>query len=482
VLILLALLLPALGLLAAFTINSAYMQLSKTELMVATDAAARSGGRALSEYQNVDDAEAAAQATAALNLVAGRPLRLRVAGGTRDIEFGMASPRNDHSSRFDFTPVPIGDVIAGATANAVRINGSRQAGSLNGPINMIFPGFVGRQTFEPRQDAVAMQVDRDIVLVLDRSGSMSWTEYDWPSGTSPYYRSTLDAGVRAGMLYRRRGNYYYASGVDSYDYQDWAWEDHYDLGPAPPSPWEELVTAVEAFLEVLEGTPQTEHVALASYSSYSSLDLQLTPDYDLVMAELATLGPRGNTAIGRGMQAGQGALANESYARPYAAKTMVVMTDGMHNTGIDPVDVAETIAATSKVTIHSVTFTDGADQARMRSVAAVGGGSHYHAADGAAGHLLGQTGDRRHVAVFEPDPDDAVAALGGGHHLGVGSSKHLGVDAGDVAVAKSGERKAYHGGLLYGTLSPRGRRLSIRGPGTPEKDAAETLTTPPRAV
>jgi len=287
-LILLALLLPALGLLAAFTINSAYMQLSKTELMVATDAAARAGGRALSEHQTVADAEAAAQATAALNLVAGRPLRLRVDGGTRDIEFGMASPRSPNSSRFDFTPVPIANVIAGATANAVRINGSRQAGSLNGPVSMIFPGFVGRQTFEPHQDAVAMQVDRDIVLVLDRSGSMSWTEYDWPSGTSPYYRSTLDAGVRAGLLYNYGGSYYYASGVDSYDYQDWAWEEHYDLGPAPPSPWKELVTAVKAFLEVLEGTPQTEHVALASYSSYSSLDLQLTSDYDLVMAELAT--------------------------------------------------------------------------------------------------------------------------------------------------------------------------------------------------
>src|SRR6056297_2407560 len=99
VLSLLAFLLPVLGILAAFTINSAYMQLSKTELMVATDAAARAGGRALSEHQTVADAEAAAQATAALNLVAGRPLRLRVDGGTRDIEFGMASPRSPNSSR-----------------------------------------------------------------------------------------------------------------------------------------------------------------------------------------------------------------------------------------------------------------------------------------------------------------------------------------------------------------------------------------------
>ncbi len=383
VLVLLAFLLPALAILAAFTINSAYMQLTRTELMVATDAAARAGGRGLSEYQDVEQAKEAARITAAQNTVAGSPLRISTAANG-DIEFGMATPMADAPQKFGFTPVSSADVVAGETANAVRVAGRRIAGSESGPVNMLMSGFVTQSTFQPQQSSVAMQVDRDIVLVLDRSGSMAWTEYDWPSGKSPWYSSTMDAAVSAGYMYRRKGNYYYSSGVDQYDYQDWVWEEHYELGPAPPSPWESLVSAVEAFLEVLEETPQTERVGLASYASSASLDLQLTTDYSTILAKMATLGPSGSTAIGKGMQEGQEALMNETYARPYAAKTMVVMTDGMHNSGIDPVSVATTIANTSQATIHSVTFTEGADQARMQSVASIGGGSHYHADDGLA--------------------------------------------------------------------------------------------------
>ena len=51
-----AVLLPVLLILSVFSINVAYMQLTKTELKVATDAATRAAGRALSEYQDVDQA------------------------------------------------------------------------------------------------------------------------------------------------------------------------------------------------------------------------------------------------------------------------------------------------------------------------------------------------------------------------------------------------------------------------------------------
>ena len=46
--VLMAFVLPMLALLAAFCINLAQMQLVKTELAIATDAAARAGGRAFS--------------------------------------------------------------------------------------------------------------------------------------------------------------------------------------------------------------------------------------------------------------------------------------------------------------------------------------------------------------------------------------------------------------------------------------------------
>lgn len=385
VLVLLAFLLPVLALLAAFTINSAYMQMTRTELMVATDAASRAGGRGLSEYQDVDSALAAARATAALNTVAGSPLRINTAEG-EDVEFGLASPADANSDRFSFTPVSRSQAVTGDAANAVRVFGRRENGSLSGPINMIFQGFVDRKVFQPKQSSVAMQVDRDIVLVLDRSGSMSWKDYDWPDGANPNSNSVKYAAYQAGLMtydsYRRR--YSYARGVSSDDYNDWAWEEHFDLGPAPVRPWDDLVLAVEAFLQVLEETPQIERVGLASYSSSGSIDLRLTDNYADVMAELATLGPNGNTAIGYGMQKGKTVILDEINGRRYAAKTMVVMTDGMHNTGTDPRTVAEDIVNSAKVTIHSVTFTSGADQVRMQSVADTGGGQLYHAEDGAS--------------------------------------------------------------------------------------------------
>lgn len=382
IVVLVAITLPVLFILAAVAINSSYMQLTRTELFIATDAATRSAGRTFSELQDVDDAKNAAKATAAKNMVAGNPLQLRTADADNEIEFGMTSNDGDYS-RFQFTKVSTASVADGsATANAVRVLGRRDSGSLGGTVETLFPKFLTTNTFSPTQSSVAMQVDRDISLVLDRSGSMSWVTVTWPSGKSPYYTSTILAGVSAGYIYSYYGSYYYVSGVNSDIYEKWAWEEYYQLGPYPQSPWVSLIAAVDGFLDVLDDTHPEEHVSIASYATDATLDLYLESDYTKVRTELATLYPSGSTAIGYGMQKGITTLLHAS-ARPYAAKTMVVMTDGMHNYGTDPVTVATSLVATYNLTIHTVTFGAGADQARMQQVAAIGGGSHYHADDGA---------------------------------------------------------------------------------------------------
>ena len=69
----------------------------------------------------------------------------------------------------------------------------------------------------------------------------------------------------------------------------------------------------------------------------------------------------------------------DSFARPFAAKTIILMTDGIHNTGTDPISAASSIASQYNVIIHTVTFVPGADQATMQSDANIGGGLHYHA-------------------------------------------------------------------------------------------------------
>lgn len=382
ILVLMCFLMPAVFAVSALTINLAYTQLSRTELMVATDAAARAGGRALSELQDVDQALEVARITAAMNTVSGEALILNTADNAGQVHFGM-SEKLAGSDRFGFTEKNTASVRAGAvSANAMRITGDRLTGG-GGPVQMPFPGFGLPQFVDMSSQSVAMQVDRDISLVLDRSGSMSWTTFNWPSGYSPWNSTIYAAATSAGILTYSGGNYYYASGQNYYSYQAWVWENYYELGPAPNSPWEDLVVAVGVFLDVLDTTAQTEMVSLSSYSSSASTDLPLQSNYQNIIDELGTLGPSGATAIGYGMQAGVPTLYDASYARPLAAKTVIVMTDGMHNTGTDPVTVAQDYIAQYDLTIHTVTFSPGADQARMQQVADIGGGLHYHAETGA---------------------------------------------------------------------------------------------------
>ncbi|MGI9515647.1 MAG: hypothetical protein ACR2NP_01260, partial [Pirellulaceae bacterium] len=54
-----------------------------------------------------------------------------------------------------------------------------------------------------------------------------------------------------------------------------------------------------------------------------------------------------------------------------------VLTDGNY-TEADPVPAATT-AAGQEIVIHTITFSAGADQTTMQSVASEGGGNHHHA-------------------------------------------------------------------------------------------------------
>ncbi|TWU67351.1 von Willebrand factor type A domain protein [Crateriforma conspicua] len=380
VMALMAFILPLLALMAAFCVNLAHMQLTRTELIVATDAAARAGGRAFSEEQTVDAAKDAAVATALLNNVDGMPLQLRREDAANEIEFGSTSQPGGLGSRYYFTKVSTADVAANQViASAVRVNGRRDASSLGGVIPLVFPKFFSREYFEPTQRSVAMQVDRDISLVLDRSGSMEWLT--WPDGDSPWNYDVYAEAADAGILYRSRGGYYYSRGENQASFERWAWDNYFDYDVPPAVKWNSLVDAVEAFFDVLDDTPQSEQAAIASYASTGSRDSWLDPDFDVAMNAVDHLNTGGGTGIGRGMREGIKHFQHAN-ARPFASKTMVVMTDGNHNTGEDPLDVAREFASTYNMTIHTVTFGSDANQSDMHDVAAACNGKHYHAESG----------------------------------------------------------------------------------------------------
>jgi Mg-chelatase subunit ChlD len=93
------------------------------------------------------------------------------------------------------------------------------------------------------------------------------------------------------------------------------------------------------------------------------------------MAAFVTNGIGGSTAIGEGLREGVRALDT---ARPFAVKTIVLMTDGRHNLGVAPeAIVPDAIAADA--TVHTVTFSPNADIARMQAIAARANGRSFHA-------------------------------------------------------------------------------------------------------
>ncbi|WP_442483129.1 VWA domain-containing protein [Aeoliella sp. SH292] len=343
ILILVAFVLPVLVIMMAFAIDVAWMQLAKTELRTATDAAARAGAKVLSVSQDQDAARAAAVDAASRNVVAGEGLAL----GVEDVQFGRSEQANS-ANRYVFTPASAGVI------NAVNVSGRRTSESLAGPVDLFFTRLVGVEHFEPTQEATSTILDRDICLVIDRSGSM---------------------GLDLSVIGDRNGQ---------------------NCGPLDPNTrFAALNSAINGFLDELDRTFPEEQVALASYSSqfstscrgyslnFQTADIRqrLTQDHSLIRAPMNTFMTRGiggSTAIGEGLRRGITAITDPQRARPFAVKTIVLMTDGLHNSGIDPRTVAYEAAALD-ITVHTISFSAGADQARMRDVARTTGGQHYHA-------------------------------------------------------------------------------------------------------
>lgn len=331
--LLVAVVLPILLLMAVLAVNVAYMELTRVELRTATDAAAEAGSRTLSLTGDQTEAVRIAKEAAARNLVAREPLLLDDA----DIEFGMIT-RPSSTSRFDFTPNNV-------DWNAVRVNGRRTEGSLSGPVSFAF-GAMGVHEFEPRQHAVAGQTDRDICLVLDRSGSMAMFDDDGNS-------------------------------------TEW---DNGDPAPGD-SRWMRVSDAAKAFCNAVTLTPMEELVSLATYSSSASIDHDLTLNYTLIHTRLDGLATKfdgGYTNVADGIEKGRQCLVERGFERRWAEPTIVVMTDGKHNTGdIEPEDAATT-AASHGITIHTITYGHDAEQTRMQEVAKRGNGRHWHAPDAAS--------------------------------------------------------------------------------------------------
>lgn len=339
-LVLMAILLPVALILAAFAINVAYSELCRTELYTATDAATRAAQRTLTNTRNIGAARAQGRVVGLQNQVAGKNFHVR----NSEFTFGTSS-RASLSSRYVFTP------SGGTNVNAVQINGSRMVGSHGGAIDLLAPMLLTTRTVQTQEIVQSTQVDVDICLVVDRSGSMAYAANESADGFNP------PAAAPYGWNF-----------CDS----------------APPqSRWLDLINGVNVFLNEIQSSPRQELISLATYSDGAVVDRQLTSTYTNIQSSLngyTTTFCGGRTNIGGGIDAGVTTFAS-GLERPWAAKVLVVMTDGNHNIGTDPISAA-TNAAAQNISIFTITFAQEADQALMQQVATIGKGKHYHATTG----------------------------------------------------------------------------------------------------
>jgi len=104
----------------------------------------------------------------------------------------------------------------------------------------------------------------------------------------------------------------------------------------------------------------------------------MTSDLNLIRTEFAKEKPTFRTGIGRGLIVGLDSILNDPGSRSFALKSIVLMTDGIWNEGVNPKIPAQDCFI-NNVEVHTVTFSKGANQSLMKEVATITDGLHLHA-------------------------------------------------------------------------------------------------------
>ncbi len=320
---------------SAVAINTAYIQCSRTELRTMVDAAAKAAGQRLNTGGSEAEARQKAIEIAAMNKIAGKSYTLN----PEAVVFGRASRQQNGIYEFSQGGWPV---------NAVKVRAERSKANSNGAIPTFLGSVLGVPSFEIGESATTVKSDRDIALIVDRSGSMMWV-------------------------------------VD----QDEVYPTGCDI-TTPPSPtgsrWSALMNGYSAFNDALNATTAWEKVGLVSYASTATEDLDLSWFYGTINSALYDRSQypiNGATNLGHGMELGINQLMTSPEARSDAIKTMVVLTDGIPNTGRDPLELAYE-CADKNIVVHTISFGKTANAALMQQIADITSGSYRNALTGAA--------------------------------------------------------------------------------------------------
>ena len=350
----------------ALTVDVAYMQLIRTELRVATDAAAKAAAERLATTEDIDEALETAKTYAANNDVAGRSFLI----DDSDVQFGRVTRTS--TGRYVFS--------AGATPeNAVNINGRLAEDASTQPISLFFAPALGHANFSTSHSATASQQDVEVCLCLDRSGSMLFdlTGVDW---AYPPNNPLLSNFTAWGNIWRNI--------------------------VSPPHPddsrWAVLTDAVQLFLVEAgryEAPPRTSLVTWGATTTMpisphtqflaSTVNVQLpasgSDDWpsnaNAIEGAINALGAApmlGGTNMSAGLDQAVAQLSG-SASSGLANKIIILLSDGVWNVGRDPLEAAQA-ARSLGITVHTISMLSQ-DQETLEEIAALTGGRFFSAND-----------------------------------------------------------------------------------------------------
>jgi Ca-activated chloride channel homolog len=339
------------AILGGVSINLAYIEAVETEQRLATDAAAKAASITLGKTQSVAQARAKAKEIAGKHLVAGKPFVLSDA----NIAFGRST--RGSGGKFSFTKYADTE----KNLNSAKVTSNLSHLGSKGASVLVLASTFSENRFNPVREATATQIDMDVALVLDRSGSMAWdlsnVEFQYPGQSG-----------RAAMN------------------QKYGEKPHATL-----SRWAALQSSVNVFVNVLKDSPYQPRVSLSTYSSnfnfgvwsstVATQDIPLTNNFDSFSTVMTNYGKNpliGNTNIAAGLREGINSLTDPSKSRVTATKVIVLLSDGIKTQGDDPVELANT-ARSMNIKVCTIAFSAQADVALMKNVAAAGGGQFYNA-------------------------------------------------------------------------------------------------------
>ncbi|WP_337871445.1 VWA domain-containing protein [Meiothermus sp.] len=117
-----------------------------------------------------------------------------------------------------------------------------------------------------------------------------------------------------------------------------------------PSRFEAAKQEAKQFVRAL---PDSAKVGLVSFAGYATLEVEPTTDHQRVIDQIELLQMARRTAIGDGLLESLKAIPKDENDKPLGPSTVVLLSDGRTNSGIDPLEVTP-LAKDMGVLVHTI--------------------------------------------------------------------------------------------------------------------------------